>query len=56
MHEGIQYDMVEKDGVWTWSFQPIYGPRRFGKVDAEYRYAVAVVERSIETSMLINAA
>jgi hypothetical protein len=55
-HEGIQYDLTSpKDGLWSWTFQPPEGPRRFGRVSGEYEHAVAVVHRAIEVSMLINA-
>ena len=55
-HEGIQYDLVSKDGSWTWSFQPIEGPRRFGRVNGDFNQAMIVVQRAIEVSMLVNAA
>ena len=55
-HEGIQYDLVLKDGTWTWSFQPIDGPRRFGRVNGDFSQATIVVRRAIEVSMLVNAA
>jgi hypothetical protein len=57
IHEGIQYDLYSpRDGEWVWTFQPVQGPRRRGKVIGEQDQAMAVVRRAIEVSMLINAA
>lgn len=56
-HEGIQYQLhSSRDDTWSWTFQPIEGPQRYGRLEGEYEQAVAVVQRSIEVSMLINAA
>jgi hypothetical protein len=56
-HQGIQYDLTSpKEGFWSWTFQPLDGARRFGRVNGEYEHAVAAVHRAIEVSMLINAA
>ena len=54
-HEGIQYEMKAlRDGEWEWSFEPLHGPRRIGKVLGEAEEAMANVRRAIEVSMLCN--
>ena len=56
VYGGIQYELHWKAGRWFWTFQPLQGPRRFGRCSGEYEQALAVVMRAIEVSRLISAA
>jgi hypothetical protein len=54
-HQGIQYQLEEAgDGGWRWSFVPPAGARRTGRVNGEYRFALAVLQRAIEVWHLMN--
>ena len=54
-HQGIQYKLKEAEAdAWRWSFMPPAGPRRAGRVNGEYPFALAVVQRAIEVWHLMN--
>jgi hypothetical protein len=54
-HQGIQYELEEyRNGQWRWSFTPPSGARRSGRVNGEYQFALAVVQRAIDVWHLMN--
>lgn len=54
-HQGIQYELSESStGEWQWAFTPPTGPRRSGRVQGEFQFAVTVIQRAIEVWHLMN--
>ena len=55
LHRGVQYEMSEVvPGQWQWAFAPPTGPRRSGRVQGEFQFALTVVRRAIDVWHLMN--